>query len=339
MKKHYIGKMVHGLGNVNQVLALAARMDPATKAAILKSQQDQKNSEAQGKMEMERLEDAVKKSAITTAVAQAGLTLAINLVPIAGPILSAAAGEILGRHAKRYQNKLKEYGENKMKELQAYVERRQAALNKALSDAYVVAYKRAVPLALSFQPLEFTESEKDEVINMETFGQAFGGLGFIKKLTGKDAYEKGKAEIDRTVKRVRGEIDSMVDPIMAKIKQPGFVSVLTKTLAVEVRNNPTFLKLARQLGAPAPTKYMGGRSSTATGSTPIPTKQTMPMGQGNGTGTSLSSPSATALQTTSDPKGFYNPSQAVTDAVKSPNRFRTIATVGSLAVGAFLLFR
>ena len=325
-----------GLGN-QAVIELAAQMDPKVRAA---NTQAQKDAEADAKQDAERMEKAVKKAAIETAVAQAGVTMALNAIPVVGSIVSAIAGAVLGDMAKRYGEKLKKYGESRTKWLERYIGQRQEEMNNALNAAYQTAYKKAIPLAISFQPLEFTVSERDEIVNKDTYGGAFSGIGLYKKLTGKEMYEKGKREIDAMINKGKAQIDGIVNPMIAKVKQPGFVALLAKQIAVQTRNNPQFLAICRQIGAPPPSRYLGDGEPGpgASGSTPIPRLQTSGVQSGNGMGTTLRSEGAKALPSTADRPVFFQP-DTVDDAMRPANKIRTVGFIAAAAVGAWLLFR
>lgn len=333
---------IGGLGNAEAVLNLASKLDPAVRAVMESQQQRDQAAQENAKKNLEDMEKGIKKEAIKTAAAQASITIALNFIPVVGQVLSLVAGQVLGSHAKRYGEKLKAYGEERMGYLQNYIAKRQEELDNAISKAYQTAYKMAIPLALSFQPLKFTENVAEEVLNKETYGGSLDGIrSALKTITGESVYEEGKEKIDSMVSDGIKKIDNEVNPIIAKVKQPGFVALLGKTIAVETRANPQFIALARQIGAPLPSKYMGDAPTgpAMSGSTPIASQQAGVLQSGNGMGTKLPSTQASTLPSTGDSPTFFSPTESIDDALKTGTRLRTAGMIAAAAVGAFLLFK
>lgn len=233
------------------VLSTAAEQDEGTRKAIEAAIAADKDGGKSMEAAAERMGDAIKDRAIKNAVISAGIQLSVMAIPGVGQAISGVIGGITAISAKKYTEKLKRHIESKTAWLEDYVAKKEKALNTALNDAYDAAYKKAPLLARSWQKLE---TGPDEGV----FNQSFDGMGdIVDKVTGRDVYSKGRDMMNKLVADAVKQIDAAADPIIKKVKQPAFRTLMAKKIAIEMRNEPGFLAMVAKDGAPPPTKFTG----------------------------------------------------------------------------------
>lgn len=229
-------------------------------------------------MDMKSLEESVQKEAIKTAIAQAGLTIALSSIPAVGQGLSAVAGLALGELAKRYQKKTKKHIKKQVDYIQGYAEKRQKELDDAITSAYRKARNEGFRLAISFQSVQRHEGGDQVMLNpyMNGLGDFDGlGIGIVDRLTGKSAYEKAKKKIDTQVRKTKEAIDTETDRALTKIRSPGFTALMAQEIAIAARSKPDFVAMLRSGNIPPPpAKYMTHKT---TGREPLPTQGVNPL--------------------------------------------------------------
>jgi len=235
-----------GLGITDErtaVLQTAAEQSEDVQAAMAHQGTDMA---AEGK----RMEEAIKDRAIKNAIISAGAQLAIMAIPGVGQALSSVVGGFLGVSNEKYAKKTEEMIKGKQEWLVNHIAKKKQALDDAISASYRVAYSKATPLALSFQTLEVGPDEG-------VFDQSFDGIGdIVERMSGHDTYTKARDKMSALVEKAAADVDAQIDPIIKKVKQEGFRSLLAKQIAIEMRREPGFLDLARSKGVPPPSKYL-----------------------------------------------------------------------------------
>lgn len=201
----------------------------------------------------EEMEKVIMKEAITSAAVNAGLQISLSVMPVVGQALAAVVGIVNLVGGKRYERKLKEHMEAKQRELQKFVADKQKELDNALSSSYKAAYQTAVRLALSDESLEIIEHKVQSVLNPAMV--PIDGLGIIDRITGRSTYSKGRDQMNAVVAQHKKILNDEFNPVIRKVKEPGFRALLGKQIAISIRGSPEFEALAKQYGIPAASTY------------------------------------------------------------------------------------
>lgn len=241
---------VVGLGLTEEQRMIAA--EASKDAEVSKASASGGNFNQWMKDELKGMEKEMMKVAIKNAAQVAVIQTSLMFVPVVGQALSAVVGVINLIGSDRYEDKTKDMIAKKQKELKDFVAKKQRELNEALDEAYRVSYSNAVRMALSNQPLRFDEHTIDDFLNPHS---GFNGLGIIDKVTGRDAYSRARDKMGEVVAEAKRKIAASVDPMIHKVKQPGFRALLSKQIAMQVRAMPDFAKMAEEAGVPSASSY------------------------------------------------------------------------------------
>lgn len=203
----------------------------------------------------EQMQKKLVKTAIKSAVAQTGVTLTLNAVPVVGQAIAGLYSLYTTYSNKKYQDKCEDYAKKRVAETNALAEDWQKRLDAALADAYKRAYRGAVELALSNQPLVATETTSQDFINPSTYHKT-DGLGAFDSLTGKRVWERCRRELDRQYEHVKTTLKSAMEPMIARTKERGFTDTMRLAIAREIRKAPGLLLYYRMFGAGTPLDYL-----------------------------------------------------------------------------------
>lgn len=255
-------------------------------------------------------EKNLKEKAIKEAAMQIAIQTVLMFIPIVGQILSlaiSAISTINSNKAKKEIAKAKDRANMINMIVDAYAEMKKQEMIDLLDRVYQRAYKEAVDLALSWQPLVIEEEREvmRRVFNQATFkgfkdetaltkeakadmdrmrrffgleigdrdigaeaAQQMEGLGiFGTAMMGAAGFITRQTNMQAQMKIL--EINRQINPVIDRLNQSAFQAFLAKKLAVEMRKDPNFMEVAAQLGAPPPTKFIGV-GEAARGSTPLP---------------------------------------------------------------------
>jgi len=305
-----------------------------------------KISPADMEKQAKQMEKAVKQAAIEGAVLNMGMQLALNAIPVVGNAISSLAGAITSYTSSKYKKRLENHVKKKQAELKAWIKKKQGEYNRALDAAYQKAYKDAAPLAVSNQPLKVAEEKLENILNPLTSINGLNGLdglGFWSKMSGHDMWTEGRDRVNAMMAQKKKELTQFFDPMIAKSKEEGFRVLLAKKIAIEIRKSPQFIAIARSLGVPPPSHFIGPEQVTVGGPTlrqrplgstsakPLPHTQTSGL---KSTGAkALSSRTDQKLQSTSDQLKWMKEEHVVP---KETNLLPWVAGAGA-AIGLTLL--
>jgi len=321
-------------------------------------------------------EKKLKQKVIKEAATQVAIQTVLMFIPIVGQILSLAYGAVVminDNKAKKEIAKAKDRAEMVNMIVDAYAEMKQQELIELLNRVYQRAYKEAVSLALSWQPLVL-EDEREvmrRVFNQATF-KGFRDEGGMEKQAAKDmdkmrrffGLEIGDRDIGvEAAQQMEGlgifggamggvagfitkqtntqaqmkilEINRQINPVIDRLNQSAFQAFLAKKLAVEMRTDPTFMEVAAQLGAPPPTKFVGVGEPT-TGSQPIPGPGTRDISASPPR--NISATGSTPIPSTTDPQVRGRIQSVDQPAAKAQGK-TNLLLIGGAAAAAFLLLR
>jgi hypothetical protein len=193
--------------------------------------------------------NAVKAQTMITT----GVALSAQAMPVWGQIaagLTTLATNLLGGACA---SKIQGIVQERLKELNAYGETRQAALMSALTDAYNYSQATGRLLAGSNQPLNLETRDFADVFQLRSRiispKISFNGLGSLPFECNTGPVRKKMADAVEAAKRA---IDDTIDPVLGKTKEDGFRAFMAKLTAIQLRwNTPEFYPMARKYdGAP-----------------------------------------------------------------------------------------
>lgn len=246
-----------GLGGTQEIIARWAQMYP----------EDAKRAQEAGsslneylKEKAKDLEKTMMREALQGAAMNAGIQIGVSLIPGVGQAIAAVLGAVNLIGGQRYKKKLEEHIAKRKQELEDYSAKKQKELDRALADAYRSAYDSAIKLAISYQPLKIGGHtfEKD-ILNPHlkvSYTDGLNGLGAPwDKFTGKDEYDSARGRIDEMTKGAKKKIADSVDPIIQRVRTPGFRLLVGKKIAIEVRKRPELARISQLFGAPSPSNF------------------------------------------------------------------------------------